>query len=274
MTKGITYVPIPPGSGENFAGLFTVELPPTVVTGQEFNIVVRRVASRRAGKQVSVTAIPDVRMQLRDSGTPGIELGAAPPRIAAQAAPPPNWRYVVGTFQVKIPVSNREGMLPAEESTLAIMKWRLQAMSPTSRWYPVLQRYIAYVSGRVAGLGGDPGAIPPSVDGVLPVPPSERGPSRFSCCSNPSLVFAIVAFLIFALVVLRLSHWGIGGWTWPMVFAAVFMFFGIAADCVALFRAFSPHDELAAFRDRTLRWFAIGAASEIVAVVIALIFGV
>jgi hypothetical protein len=46
ITGGVTYVPIPTGSGENFAGLFTVDLPTTVVTGQEFNIVVRRIGTR------------------------------------------------------------------------------------------------------------------------------------------------------------------------------------------------------------------------------------
>jgi hypothetical protein len=40
-TTGVTYVPIPPGTGENYAGLFTVDLPPSVVAGQAFNIVVR-----------------------------------------------------------------------------------------------------------------------------------------------------------------------------------------------------------------------------------------
>jgi hypothetical protein len=45
VTGGVTYVPIPTGAGQNFAGLFTVDLPMTVVTGQEFNIVVRRIGN-------------------------------------------------------------------------------------------------------------------------------------------------------------------------------------------------------------------------------------
>src|SRR5262249_25369259 len=36
-TKGVTYVPIPFATGTNFAGLFTVDLPNTVVVGQELN---------------------------------------------------------------------------------------------------------------------------------------------------------------------------------------------------------------------------------------------
>ena len=43
---GVSYVPIPAGAGQNFAGLFTVEVPPGVKTGQEFEVLVRRIATR------------------------------------------------------------------------------------------------------------------------------------------------------------------------------------------------------------------------------------
>jgi hypothetical protein len=73
---------------------------------------------------------------------------------------------VVGTFQVKIPVATAETMLRPEETTLAIMKWRLLQLVPTNRWYPVLQRYIQYIAARIDGLGGDSKSILPSRDGV------------------------------------------------------------------------------------------------------------
>jgi hypothetical protein len=38
VTGGVTYIPIPMAAGENFAGLITLDLPTTVVTGQEFNV--------------------------------------------------------------------------------------------------------------------------------------------------------------------------------------------------------------------------------------------
>jgi hypothetical protein len=44
--KGVTFVPIPVGTAAVYAGLFTIDLPPTVRTGQEFNVVVRRVSKR------------------------------------------------------------------------------------------------------------------------------------------------------------------------------------------------------------------------------------
>ena len=77
-------------------------------------------------------------------------------------------RYIVGSFQVKIPVSTRAAMLPAEETTLAILKARLEAMPTSSLWYPVLLRYIGQIAGRVDGLGGNAGAIPPSLGGYRP----------------------------------------------------------------------------------------------------------
>jgi len=83
-----------------------------------------------------------------------------------------NWRYITGSFQVKIPVAADEALLYQEENTLAILKWRLQNMSPAYRWYPVLNRLISYVTRRVSGFGGDPSTIEPSQLGIahrLPV---------------------------------------------------------------------------------------------------------
>jgi len=74
-------------------------------------------------------------------------------------------RYVIGSFQVKIPVSTAKEMLPAEETTLAILKARLASMSLSNRWYPVLFRYIGLISARVDGLGGHADKIPPSFKG-------------------------------------------------------------------------------------------------------------
>jgi hypothetical protein len=149
VTGGVTYIPIPKGVGQDFAGLLTVDLPTTVVTGQEFNVVVRRVGHAQSD-------VLEIRLKKR--------------RVRADA-PKGNleWRYVIGSFQVKIPVTTAAVMLRPEEDTLAILKWRLLQMSPANRWYPVMQRYIEYVAARVLGLGGDPNAIPPSLSGA-PIP--------------------------------------------------------------------------------------------------------
>ncbi|HUA81120.1 MAG TPA: hypothetical protein VL997_12160, partial [Dyella sp.] len=65
-----------------------------------------------------------------------------------------------------IPVAAEEILLPAEENIYAIVLWRLNQLSPSDRWYPVLQRYLSYVAGRIVGFGGDPTTILPSPTGV------------------------------------------------------------------------------------------------------------
>jgi hypothetical protein len=52
---GVTYVPIPRGTGENFAGLFTIDLPQTVTTGQEFDVLMRRISTRQASEVILTT---------------------------------------------------------------------------------------------------------------------------------------------------------------------------------------------------------------------------
>lgn len=152
VPNGITYVPIPTGS-ENvtkFGGLFTVDLPTGIVRGQEFIITVRRISSRQF--QAEPPPPPPPQGQIR-----------------AVSSRTVNWRYIVGTFEVRIPVTTGDVMLGPEEDTLAIMKWRLQQMSTSNRWYPVLQRYISYIAGRVDGLGGVSGSVIPSPTGANPV---------------------------------------------------------------------------------------------------------
>jgi hypothetical protein len=160
VPHGFTFVPIPPGAGQNFAGLFTIDLPPGVVTGQVFTIFVRRIATRRAeaAQPIQIQA----QIQAR-SEAPGREKTMR------------NWRYVVGSFAVRIPVTTSNVMLPPEEDAYAILKWRLEQMSPGDRWIPVLERYLNYIAGRIDGLGGNVGAIEPSPLGFHPLPkPIER----------------------------------------------------------------------------------------------------
>jgi len=95
-----------------------------------------------------------------------------------------NWKQVLGSFQIGIPVSVKELMLENEERLLAILRWILLSVPAGDRWYPVFSRYVGQIAGRVKGLGGDPGQIKPSPTGEIgPVqpggggsqPPSEKG---------------------------------------------------------------------------------------------------
>jgi hypothetical protein len=87
-----------------------------------------------------------------------------------------NWRYIVGTFAVRIPVTTAQVMRPVEENTLSILKWRLSNMVPSNRWVPVLERYIGLIGARLRGIGVDPNTIQPSPYGASGGPSTvERG---------------------------------------------------------------------------------------------------
>jgi hypothetical protein len=135
-TGSVTYIPIPAGSGPNLAGLVSLQLPSTVNVGQEFNIVVRRLTRKVIGDTSRAVRKPSI-----------------------------GWRYVVGAFQIRVPISHAHDLLPDEESLLALFKWKLESIPSTNRWYPVLNRYVQQVSGRVNAYGGNAGGIPPSPGG-------------------------------------------------------------------------------------------------------------
>lgn len=166
VASRLTYVPIPYGAGANLAGLLSIQLPQGVRKGQEFQVVVRRISTRRTGK----IQLPGTEVSVA-AGKPILSTrsGRRPNKLASSRAAAPitrDWRYVVGTFKVTIPVELDDVLLRPEENTLAILKWRLQQMSTSDRWYPVLKRYVGDVSGRVAGFGGNPVTILPSPTGL------------------------------------------------------------------------------------------------------------
>jgi hypothetical protein len=162
IVSPVTYVPIPAGAGGSFAGLFTVDLPNGIAVGQEFDVVVRRITTR----QITVPPPPP-----------------PPPPIQRKKAAPASpeivitkkllWRYITGSFLVRIQVQKEAKILPVDENLLAVLKWRLGIIQPGNRWYPVLLRWISYLNGRIIGMGGNPGKIPASPNGYQP--PSSHG---------------------------------------------------------------------------------------------------
>ncbi len=179
ITRGVSYVPIPPGAGDNFAGLLTIDLPTGVRSGQVFDVTVKRLGTRigkspppRPKLQTAAAMFhPDGKATQAQTAKGQSKQPRTPPTEVKRIA---QWRYVVGTFQIRIPVTTGDRILPSEQTTLAIMKWRLEHMSPSNRWHPVLMRYIKYISDRVDGLGGDLGAVPPSLTYVPPLPRPHR----------------------------------------------------------------------------------------------------
>jgi hypothetical protein len=142
----VTYIPLPkgPANGAHFTGLLSVNLPYGIRKGQSFTVLVRQLTTATGQ--------------------------ATPPRPATAVAPPQQtllpWRRVLGTFQVNIPVSTKEALLPREEQRLSIFRWIAEAMPRQRRWYPVFHRYLQLLAERVEALGGDPTRILPSPTGA------------------------------------------------------------------------------------------------------------
>jgi hypothetical protein len=56
-------------------------------------------------------------------------------------------------------------LLLPEQRLLSVLKFSYQSIDITSRWWPVAQRYLGIVEGRVTALGGDPTLILPDPTG-------------------------------------------------------------------------------------------------------------
>jgi hypothetical protein len=93
------------------------------------------------------------------------------------------WRRVLGTFQVSIPVQTRPMLLEAEERLLSVLRWIARSIPTRERWHPVFERYLAQVTDRVTALGGDPAQITPSSSGEdwRRLPPT---PGRDTVCAT------------------------------------------------------------------------------------------
>ena len=147
--EGASFLPIPPVTART-SGLLTVDLPPGIRKGDSYTIGVR---------------------QLTQGLLEPIIIGRAGRARRPQAANAPEvleWRRATGAFQVNIVISTREQLLEPEERLLAWLRFLAGSLPPASRWYPIWQRYLEQIAGRVSGFGGDPGKILPSPTGTVP----------------------------------------------------------------------------------------------------------
>jgi hypothetical protein len=153
---GVTFIPIPKGTAR-LAGLLTVDLPSGIHKGKTFDIVVRQVSEMSA----TIVAPPPLPQQ------PQIEVLA----VGVVVSPPPQqitWRQVLAAFQITVTIEDQQDLLYPEERLLAWLRWVEQSIPHTNRWYPIFQRYIKFVSGRVTVFGGQPTKISPSAFGNVP----------------------------------------------------------------------------------------------------------
>jgi hypothetical protein len=157
-TSGVNYLPIPEAADQNFVGLITLDLPHGITKGERFDVIARQV-TMASSRHVEPPPPPRV-ATARPSG-PGAN---APSKGKDQIY----WRRVSGSFQIRIPVRTKDVLLLREERLYSILQWLSQTIPVTSRWWPVFDRYVSLISGRVGGFGGNPGMIPPTPDGNFP----------------------------------------------------------------------------------------------------------
>ncbi|HEY2661963.1 MAG TPA: hypothetical protein VGI79_19745 [Caulobacteraceae bacterium] len=164
--EGVTYVPIPQGTGANYAGLLTVDLPATVRKGEVYKIVARQIGDAFGPR---IEAPPPI-------GSPV----AANAGEAQQEREEIRWRKVNGAFQLTIPVRTKDVILEPEERLLGVLKWIGKSIPGTNRWSPVFDRYVDVVADRVRALGGDPDKIAPSPSGGGQKKPAHDPEERLS----------------------------------------------------------------------------------------------
>ncbi len=163
-TGGVTFVPLPQQEALA-AGLLSIDLPPGIRKGDTYDILVRQVTDARAAAPQPPPPPPRIAARTRTRAV----------RRAAVALPPTiDWRRVDGGCRFAITISTKQQLLLSEERLLALLRWIALKMPKTRRWYPVLERYIGDVAGRVLGFGGNPGQIEPSPTGDVPGLPQPR----------------------------------------------------------------------------------------------------
>ena len=85
-------------------------------------------------------------------------------------------RKVLGTTEFRIKVGKAQELLPQFLHDLAVLKHIALSIPPANRWYPVFERYLAELGGRIRAFGGDPDAVGPSPTGdPRPKEPGEPG---------------------------------------------------------------------------------------------------
>jgi hypothetical protein len=111
-----------------------------------------------AGRTVNIPAL--LSLSLPEGVTKGVRF-----RVLVQQYSGVTGR-IVGAFELLIPVSTADIMLPVEIRTLSVLRHIAEAIPVGDRWFPVFNRYLAEIEDRVDGLGGDPDDVEPSPDGT------------------------------------------------------------------------------------------------------------
>jgi hypothetical protein len=159
---GITYVPIPPGSGPDYAGLLAVE-PPENVKERGFTVVVRQVTNASAARlrrgELQEEAAAGAKKKKKGKAAEAVTQEGFMGRSEYDVL---EWRRVLGAFQLTAPVRPKQTLLVREERQLSVLRWIAEAIPRDSRWHPVFERYVDVIGDRVIAFGGDPTRVLPS----------------------------------------------------------------------------------------------------------------
>jgi hypothetical protein len=157
ITGGVSYVPVPTGGIGDLAGLLTLDLPSTVRKGQTFRVVLHQVIDTPPTRPRVRVAEPRTVGAVRHAAArPHVPAGATESRAVVVTKPRPS-RHIVGAFQFSVLVQTRHEILPIVERSLGNLRRVIGTIPHENRWYPVMQRYLSQVTGRVKALGGGDG---------------------------------------------------------------------------------------------------------------------
>lgn len=163
-TGGITYLPIPFTDG-NLPGMLSLDLPEGIEKGEVFTVVLRQVS----GEQQWIAK--SHRMPARE----------------------PNWRHIVGSFQLTIPVREKSEILPKQQRLLSNLRWIERAIPANNRWSSVFGKYVTQIADRVDALGGDSSKVAAS--------PSGQWREAYRNC----LVLTLATVLLIAMLVVSIG---------------------------------------------------------------------
>jgi hypothetical protein len=130
--RGITFIPIPAGSSQNYAGLLTLDIPRGF--SRPCKVIVRQITNSLSFRE----------------------------RLL------PTRRKVLGTFEFALSPESARALLEPEQRLLAYFRWIVLRLAENDRWRPVIERYVDEIADRVRIFGGEPESILPSEVGALP----------------------------------------------------------------------------------------------------------
>jgi hypothetical protein len=119
-----------------------------VRTGQTFRVVLRQVVNTPAARPRPPVPVPPPTIERRRRAGAPAELAAA---IIQR---PVKSRHIVGAFQFSVLVQTRPQILPIVERAAVNLRRVIDTIPHENRWFPVIQRYLSQVTGKVKALGG------------------------------------------------------------------------------------------------------------------------